>query len=72
MKTKPTRFGGLIVSALFLLLSTGIASAVGINILHSFAGPDGNEPTWLLKARDGTLWGVTLVGGSAGVGNGVL
>ena len=49
-----------------------LAAAASFNIFHSFTGPDGNEPTWLLKARDSTLWGVTFLGGTAGLGNGVL
>src|SRR5450432_1175365 len=72
MKTKSDRIVSLIASVIMLVLSAAFATAASFNILHSFTGPDGNEPAWLLEARDGTLWGVTFVGGSSGLGNGVL
>ncbi|MBA3542964.1 MAG: hypothetical protein H0T83_00750, partial [Chthoniobacterales bacterium] len=72
MKTKSTTFASLIISAIVLSLSTAVATAASFNILHSFNGSDGNEPEWLLTAKDGTLWGVTFIGGDGTVGNGVL
>lgn len=50
----------------------GRADAAGSKVLHAFNGNDGNEPTWLLEANDGTLWGVTFLGGGSGLGDGVL
>src|SRR3954467_2380923 len=60
----------LVIGAQFLWLSK--AGGAGFNILHSFDGADGDEPTWLVQANDGTLWGVTFLGGGGGLGNGVL
>ncbi len=69
MKLKSTPLIFLILIVALLSCWTTVADA---KILHSFSGPDGNEPTSLLKTEDGTLWGVTFLGGSAGVGDGVL
>src|ERR1051326_210220 len=41
-------------------------------VLHAFSGSDGNEPTSVVRASDGSICGVTLAGGGTGVGNGVL
>lgn len=72
MKTKSTAFVSLLIGAIMLSLSAAVATAASFNILHSFNGSDGNEPTGLLQAKDGTRWGVTFLGGDGVIGNGVL
>ena len=62
----------LTLFAVFLLPLPAVAQAGQLRILHSFQETDGDEPTWLLQASDGTLYGVTFRGGSPGLGNGVL
>lgn len=44
-------------------------SSGAVTTLHSFGGPDGNEPVGsLVEGSDATFYGVTLVGGTAGKG----
>ena len=62
----------LTILAVFLLPLPAVAQAGKLKVLHAFQETDGDEPTWLLQASDGTLYGVTFRGGSPGLGNGVL
>jgi uncharacterized repeat protein (TIGR03803 family) len=41
-------------------------------VLHAFRGTDGDEPTFVIQRRDGSVWGVTFLGGGTGLGSGVL
>ncbi|HXR93549.1 MAG TPA: choice-of-anchor tandem repeat GloVer-containing protein [Steroidobacteraceae bacterium] len=76
-------YGNLIQASdgnLYGATSAGGASNVGVvfritldgteTVLYSFAGgpTDGASPTNLLQARDGSLYGITLVGGSSNEG----
>lgn len=69
---KPNLLGSVALTITMTLSAMASAHATGSRVLHSFNGTDGNEPTWLLEGSDGTLWGVTFLGGSNGLGNGVL
>ena len=62
----------LTLLAVLLLPLPGVAQAGKLKVLHAFQETDGDEPTWLLQASDGTLYGVTFRGGSPGLRNGVL
>ncbi len=54
-----------VVLAASLMLATlpAIAQNGAFRLLHAFDGTDGNEPTSLLRASDGSLYGVTILGG---------
>lgn len=65
-----------VLAALTMVIAGPAASAgtPGFRILHQFKGPDGTEPTFLVRGADGNLYGTALVGGvgAQGVGNGTL
>ncbi|HEX4668062.1 MAG TPA: choice-of-anchor tandem repeat GloVer-containing protein [Chthoniobacterales bacterium] len=69
---KATRYLTLIATAAILSCFALNASGTSSRVIHAFNGADGDEPTWLLETSDGTLWGVTFLGGGGGLGNGVL
>ena len=44
------------------------APAQTLTLLHSFSGPDGNQPSGLIQASDGYFYGTTSYGGAYGNG----
>jgi uncharacterized repeat protein (TIGR03803 family) len=50
------------------------APAVDYRLIHQFGGPDGNKPTFMIQASNGSLYGTASLGGvgAQGVGNGTI
>jgi uncharacterized repeat protein (TIGR03803 family) len=69
-----SRFALAAVSILSVLSAPAHAAADGskLKILHEFQRSDGDEPTFLLRTADGTLYGTTVLGAGADFGKGVL
>jgi len=44
-----------------------------LTVLHTFSGPDGSEPTWLMQDSGGNFYGTTALGGAeSGLGCGTI
>jgi len=71
MKIRSIAFVVLLNCAALGSLLAALETA-SFRLLHAFSGLDGDEPTSLLQTNDGTLWGVTFLGGSTGLGSGLL
>lgn len=63
----------VLLSLLALLPAVAPSAAEPFTVLHSFNRADGDEPVWIARKSDGTLYGVTLLGGDGqSTGLGVL
>ena len=64
-----TQWRALFASAALLAASSPALSQSGaFRVLHAFENTDGNQPASLLRASDGSLYGVTILGGAGGWG----
>ena len=70
MTAQTERLASLLTGLLLTILPLA-AQSQEFRLLHAFSGADGNQPTSVVRV-DGSIYGVTALGGDAGVGNGVL
>ncbi len=70
MRSRALSFVSIVVG--ISLASVCIGFGASFRVLHLFSGADGSEPNYVIQRNDGTVWGVTFLGGVGALGNGVL